>query len=138
MVLSLPYKYINVTQLFIAELDVGILYNQSNITTVYVNNGDDLPEPLICGVSPDSNRYNEVLNLIWRRDNRTSIPSRTGESNTISQTSDGHKKLYVKNVADKDEGWYECEYTLPGTNQKHAKSVQVLVNGLYSHFDFYC
>ena len=87
------------TQLFVAELDVGILYNQSNITTVYVNNGDDLPEPLICGNSSDPNRYNEVLNLNWRRGNGTSILSMTGQSNTISQTSDGHKKLYIKNMS---------------------------------------
>ena len=137
MVLSPPYKYINVTQLLIAELDVGILYNQSNITTVYVNKGDGLPEPLICGVSPDPNRYNEALKLNWRRDDGTSIPSMTGQSNTITQTSDGHKKLYIKNVTVNEEGWYQCEYTVPWANQTNAKSLQVLVNGLYSHFDFY-
>ena len=116
---------------------MGILYKQSNITAVYINKGGDLPEPLICGVSPDPNRYNEALKLRWRKDNETSILLLTNQSNTISQTSDGQKTLYIKNVAVNEEGWYECEYTLPMSDQRNVKSVEVLVNGLCCHFNFH-
>ena len=94
-----------------------ILYNQSSITTVNVNNGGGLPEPL-CGVSPDPNRDNEVLKINCSRDDGTPIPSLTNRSSTTSQTSHGHKKLYVINVAVNEEGLYEGEYTLSVSNPK--------------------
>ena len=114
----------------VAELDVGILYNQSNVTTAYVGEGGDLPEAIVCGVSPDTTGYNDALTLKWRRADGTSIPLLTSSVNTISQISSGQQELYVKNVSLDDEGWYVCEYTTPEVNQTNNASLQILVNGL--------
>ena len=115
--------------MLIAELHVGVLYNQSSITTVYVNEGSDLPEPILCGVSPTTSGYNEALKLNWRRDNLTSLPILTDQSNGVSQSLNGQQELYVKNVSVNEEGWYVCEYIIPLINEKEMKSVQILVNG---------
>ena len=109
---------------------MGILYKQSNVTTVYVNNGGDLPNAVICGVSPDTTGYNDALKLDWRRANGTSIPLLTSSTNTISQNSNGQRELYVKNVSVDDEGWYVCQYTKPDVNQTNNASLSILVNGL--------
>ena len=83
----------------VSELDVGILYNQSNITTVYVNEGSNLPEPLFCGVSPDTTGYNDVLQLNWKRDDGTSIPTSTKRIKGIVQVAEGQQRLYVKKMS---------------------------------------
>jgi hypothetical protein len=112
--------------MFTTELDVGVLYNQSNITVIYVNEGSGLPEPILCGVTPTSSGYNKVLELNWRRN--TTVPILTGQSHSIAQISDSMQELHVNNVTEKDEGWYICEYNVPLTNQKDMKTVQILVN----------
>ena len=114
----------------LVELDVGILYNQSNVTTMYVDEGSDLPEAIMCGVSPDTTGYNDALKLNWRRADGTSIPLLTSSTNTISQNSNGQQELYVKNMSVDEEGWYACQYTIPDVNQTNNASVQILVNGL--------
>ena len=124
-------KCINLIELLvlIAELHVGVLYSQSSITTVYVNEGSDLPEPILCGVSPTTSGYNEALKLNWRKDNLTSILILTDQSNVISQSLNDQQELHVKNVSVNEEGWYVCEYIIPLINEKEMKSVQILVNG---------
>ena len=121
--------------MFVVELDVGILYNESNVTTVYVDEGGGLPEAILCGVSPDTTGYNDALKLNWRRADKTPIPVETSPTSAISQNSNGQRKLYMKNVSVHDEGWYECEYTIPESNQTETKSVEILVNGAYSCFN---
>ena len=108
---------------------MGILYNESNVTTVYVDEGGDLPQAILCGVSPDTTGYNDALKLNWRRDDGTSIPRLSNPTNTISQSSNNQQNLYVKNVSVDEEGWYVCEYTIPETNQMKTESVEILVNG---------
>ena len=117
-------------RLFAAELLVGILYNQSNISTVYVNEGRDLFGALSCGVSPDTTGYNDALRLNWKRAGK-SIPFLTDGENTTSQISDGQQKLYIRNVSADEEGRYVCEYTAPDTHQMSTVSVEILVNGAY-------
>ena len=128
MVFFLAFRKIDAT-FVVAELDVGILYNQSNITTMYVDEGFDLPEAILCGVSPDTTGYNDALKLNWKRADGTPIPLLTDATNTTSQESNGQQKLYVKNASVHDEGWYVCEYTIPEVGQKNNESLQILVNG---------
>ena len=119
--------------MFVAELLVGILYNQSNVSTVYVNEGRDLSGALMCGVSPDTTGYNNALRLNWKRAGK-SIPFLTDGVNKTSQISDGQQKLYIRNVSVDEEGWYVCEYTAPDTHQMSTVSVEILVNGAYDCF----
>ena len=123
----------------VAELDVGILYNQSNVTTMYVDEGGHLSEPILCGVSPDTTGYNEVLMLDWRKADGTSIPSLASSTNAISQNSSGQQELYVKNVSVDEEGWYVCQYTIPEPEVKQTNnaSLQILVNGLCVRLSVY-
>ena len=129
MVFRLAAK-VELDPIVVVELDVGILYNQSNVTTMYVNEAGDLPQPILCGVSQDMTGYNDALKLNWRRAGGTSIPLLTSSRNTISQNSSGQQELYVKNVSVDEEGWYVCEYTIPYVNQTRNASLQILVNGL--------
>ena len=112
---------------------MGIIYNESNVTTVYVDEGGDLPEAIACGVSPDTTGYNDALKLNWRRANGTSIPIQTSPTSAVSQNSNGQRKLYIKKVSVNDEGWYVCEYTIPEINQAKTISVEILVNGACSY-----
>ena len=137
MVFYLAFNLINLIRLFVAELDVGIFYNESNVTTVYVDEGGGLPEAIMCGVSADTTGYNKALKLNWRRDDGMSIPKLTNpkDTNRISQSSDNQQKLYVKNVSVNEEGWFVCEYTMPEGNQTNTLSVQILVNGACSYLN---
>ena len=112
---------------------MGILYNEFNVTTVYVDEGGGLPEAIACGVSPDTTGYNDALKLNWRRADGTPIPIQTSPTSTISQSSNNQQNLYVKNVSIDEEGWYVCEYTMPEGNQTNTLSLEILVNGACSY-----
>jgi hypothetical protein len=110
------------------DLAVGILYNQSNVSRVYVDEGSSLPRTLVCGVNPDTIGYNAALRLNWRRANGSLISTQANPTHTITQKSGDRQELYVKNVSVEDEGLYVCEYTLPDNNQTKNESVEILVN----------
>ena len=106
---------------------MGIIYNESNVTTVYVDEGGDLPEAIACGVSPDTTGYNDALQLNWRRANGIPIPIQTSPTSAISQNSNGQRKLHIKKVSVNDEGWYVCEYTIPEINQTKTNLISFFI-----------
>ena len=125
MVFRLAAK-VKLDPIVVVELDVSIFYNESNVTTMYVDEGSDLPESIMCRVSPDTTGYNDALDKSrW-------------DVYTITDKFDKHNLTELKRptravreeLSVDEEGWYACQYTIPDINQTNSASVQILVNGL--------
>ena len=95
-------------------MDVQILVNGSDVEgRSLLDEGQGLPDPIECGVSPDHTNLNALLNLTWKHNNNTDIVTYSnGTKPSIYQVYERNRqRLYIRSSKTVDYGRYSCHYT---------------------------